>query len=72
MTATTPGQSSCEFLAPIVKGNEAIMRIFGASGGASSGAPSRAGGGLLTGLRFAGIPLPSSILIGIFPQYNRY
>ena len=41
--------------------NEARMRIFLAFGGASSGAPSRAGGGLLAELR--------SALLASFGQY---
>ena len=44
-------------------GNEAKMRLFWASGDASSGPPSRAGGGLLAELRSASILLQSSILI---------
>ena len=51
-----------QFRTPMVMGNEAKMRIFGASGDA----PSRAGGRLLAELRSASILLQFSILIDFY------
>ena len=58
-------------------GNEAKMRIFGASGGASSGAASRAGRGLLAELRSALLASLGHYTAAAqytdccLPQYNR-
>ena len=67
-----------QFWAPIVMGNEAKMRIFLASGGASSGAPSRAGGGLFAEPRSALLASLGQYTAAVqytdwfLPQYNRY